>query len=79
MNKITDQELTNLRELNQSISQLKGSISDNFIKAIASYQRVMSTASELNKLNDQIESKYGQVDINLETGEYVNQKDSSGS
>ena len=78
MSNITKKELETLRTLNQSIAGEKNQISDNFIRAIAAYQRVMSAAGELNKFNTEIEEKYGQVDIDIETGEYVVTEDSSG-
>jgi len=78
MSNITKKELETLRTLNQSIAGEKNQISDNFIRAIAAYQRVMSAAGELNKFNTGIEEKYGQVDIDIETGEYVVTEDSSG-
>jgi hypothetical protein len=78
MSNITKKELETLRTLNQSIASEKNQISDNFIRAIASYQRVMSAAGDLTKFNAEIEEKYGQVDIDIETGEYVVTKDSSG-
>ena len=78
MSNITKKELETLRTLNQSIASEKNQISDNFIRAIAAYQRVMSAAGELNKFNTEIEEKYGQVDIDIETGEYVVTEDSSG-
>jgi hypothetical protein len=78
MSNITKKELETLRTLNQSIASEKNQISDNFIRASASYQRVMSAAGDLTKFNAEIEEKYGQVDIDIETGEYVVTKDSSG-
>ena len=78
MSNITKKELETLRTLNQSIASEKNQISDNFIRAIAAYQRVMSAAGDLTKFNAEIEEKYGQVDIDIETGEYVVTEDSSG-
>ena len=79
MNKLTDAELSSIRQLNQSIVDLKNSISDYEIKKYYAMQQIMQRASELNKLNDEIESKYGSININLETGEYGHQEDISGS
>ena len=79
MNKLTNQELETLRELNQSIAELKGAISDYEIKKHYAMQRIMGEASKLNALNDELESKYGRININIETGEYTDQEDSSGS
>ena len=78
MNTIDKKELKALRELNQSISSNKNDIADNAIRLISSYQRVMSAASQLNIFNEEIEKKYGQVNINIETGEYTNQENIGG-
>ena len=78
MNTIDKKELKALRELNQSISSNKNDIADNAIRLISAYQRVMSAAGRLNAFNEEIEKKYGQVNINIETGEYTNQENISG-
>ena len=78
MNTIDEKELRALRELNQSISSNKNDIADNAIRLISAYQRVMSAAGRLNSFNEEIEKKYGQVNINIETGEYTNQENISG-
>ena len=79
MNTITKKELQTLRELNQSVAELKGSISDYEIKKYYATQRIMAEASKLNAFNDELEDKYGFININIETGEYTNQEDISGS
>jgi len=78
MNKLTTEELQTLRELNKSVSELKNAISDYEIKKYYATQRIMTQASKLNSFNEEIEAKYGQVDINIETGEYVSQENSGG-
>ena len=78
MNTIDKKELKALRELNQSISSNKNDIADNAIRLISAYQMVMSAAGRLNAFNEEIEKKYGQVNINIETGEYTNQENISG-
>lgn len=79
MKKITEEELMSIRQLNQSVVDLKNSIADYEIKKHYAMQQIMHRAAELNKLNEEIESKYGSININLETGEYDNQEDISGS
>ena len=37
----------------------------------------MQVAKDLNDFNDELESKYGPIDVNIETGEYASQEDSS--
>ena len=78
MNKLTTEELQTLRELNQSVSELKGAISDYEIKKYYAIQRIMNEASRLNSFNEEIEAKYGPININIETGEYASQENSGG-
>lgn len=78
MNKITEQELTELRELNHLIAKSRTEISEHELLKNIAIQNVMMYASKLRDLNETIDSKYGKVDINLETGEYDNTKDISG-
>lgn len=76
MEKLTEQELSSLRELNKSIVDLKNLISDYEIKKHYAINQIMQKASLLSSLHDQINEKYGDVEFNIETGEYVNKKDS---
>jgi len=78
MKKITTEELQTLRELNKSVSELKGAISDYEIKKYYAIQRIMNEASRLNSFTEEMEAKYGPIDVNIETGEYASQENSSG-
>ena len=87
MSNITKKELETLRELNQKIAVVKNSIADECIKMFSSeplrsalnkYNEIMQVAKDLNDFNDELESKYGPINVNKETGEYASQEDSSG-
>jgi hypothetical protein len=75
-NKITQEELSSIREANQAIVDLKNLIADYEIKKHYAINKIMQQAAALNSVNDSIIEKYGDVDINIETGEYVSKKDS---
>lgn len=76
MDKITKEELTSIREANQAILDLKNLIADYEIKKHYAMNKLMQAASALNAANDAIIEKYGDVNINIETGEYVSKEDS---
>lgn len=75
-NKITNEELASIRQANKSISDLKSQIASYEIKKNLAINQIMQQASALNAINDSITSKYGDVEINIETGEYVNKESS---
>jgi hypothetical protein len=77
MEKLTEQELNSIRELNQSIVELKNLIADYEIKKYYATNQIMQQAAALSAIHEQIREKYGDVDFNIETGEYVDKKDSS--
>jgi hypothetical protein len=77
MEKLTEQELNSIRELNKSIVELKNLIADYEIKKYYATNQIMQQASALSAAHEQIKEKYGDVDFNIETGEYVNKEDSS--
>jgi hypothetical protein len=77
MEKLTEQELNSVRELNQSIVELKNLIADYEIKKYYATNQIMQQAAALSAIHEQIREKYGDVDFNIETGEYVNKEDSS--
>jgi|DEB0MinimDraft_10_1074344.scaffolds.fasta_scaffold270987_1 septal ring factor EnvC (AmiA/AmiB activator) len=77
MNKITDKELQELKSLNTKISNLKSTIADCTVQiARASMLRedsvkmVQQEADKLEALQIELEKSYGNVVINLQTGEY---------
>lgn len=76
MKKLTEQELNSLRELNKSIVELKNLIADYEIKKYYATNQIMQQAAALSAIHDQIKESYGDVDFNIETGEYVNKEDS---
>ena len=77
MKKLTEQELNSVRELNKSIVELKNLIADYEIKKYYATNQIMQQATALSALHEQIKEKYGDVEFNIETGEYVNKEDSS--
>lgn len=77
MEKLTEQELNSVRELNQSIVDLKNLIADYEIKKYYATNQIMQQATALSAVHEQIKEKYGDVEFNIETGEYVNKEDSS--
>lgn len=77
MEKLTEQELSSLRDLNKSVVDLKNLISDYEIKKHYAINQIIQKASALSAVHDQIKEKYGEIDFNIETGEYVNKEDSS--
>ena len=77
MEKLTEQELNSVWELNKSIVDLKYLIADYEIKKYYATNQIMQQASALSAVHEQIKEKYGDVEFNIETGEYVNKEDSS--
>jgi hypothetical protein len=77
MEKLTEQELNSLRELNKSIVDLKNLIADYEIKKHYATSQIMQQGAALSTMHDQLTEKYGDVEFNIETGEYVNTQDSS--
>ena len=77
MEKLTEQELNSVRELNKSIVELKNLIADYEIKKYYATNQIMQQATALSAVHEQIKEKYGDVEFNIETGEYVNKEDSS--
>jgi hypothetical protein len=76
-NKITQEELDKLRSLNQTYRDLKFQIADIEVsfermksQKMSSLANLETTAFDLSQFQDELVSKYGDIKINLQTGEY---------
>ena len=76
-NKITQEELEKLRSLNQTYRDLKFQIADIEVsfermksQKMASLANLETSAFDLSQFQDELVSKYGDIKINLQTGEY---------
>jgi hypothetical protein len=76
-NKITQEELDKLRSLNQTYRDLKFQIADIEVsfermksQKMASLANLETSAFDLSQFQDELVSKYGDIKINLQTGEY---------
>jgi hypothetical protein len=75
--KITQEELDKLRSLNQTYRDLKFQIADIEVsfermksQKMASLANLETSAFDLSQFQDELVSKYGDIKINLQTGEY---------
>jgi hypothetical protein len=75
--KITQEELEKLRSLNQTYRDLKFQIADIEVsfermksQKMASLANLETSAFDLSQFQDELISKYGDIKINLQTGEY---------
>jgi hypothetical protein len=75
--KITQEELDKLRSLNQTYRDLKFQIADIEVsfermksQKMASLANLETSAFDLSQFQDELISKYGDIKINLQTGEY---------
>jgi hypothetical protein len=75
--KITQEELEKLRSLNQTYRDLKFQIADIEVsfermksQKMASLANLETSAFDLSQFQDELVSKYGDIKINLQTGEY---------
>ena len=76
-NKITQEELDKLRSLNQTYRDLKFQIADIDVsfermksQKMSSLANLETSAFDLSQFQDELVSKYGDIKINLQTGEY---------
>lgn len=70
MKKIEQSELDTLRTLNRSATSLKIKVADlEFSKKIV-LEELDSVARDLAKYQEELVSKYGDITINLQSGEY---------
>lgn len=76
-NKITQEELEKLRSLNQTYRDLKFQIADIEVsfermksQKMSSLANLETSAFDLSQFQDELVSKYGDIKINLQTGEY---------
>ena len=75
--KITQEELEKLRSLNQTYRDLKFQIADIEVsfermksQKMSSLANLETSAFDLSQFQDELVSKYGDIKINLQTGEY---------
>jgi hypothetical protein len=75
--KLTQEELDKLRSLNQTYRDLKFQIADIEVsfermksQKMSSLANLETAAFDLSQFQDELVSKYGDVKINLQTGEY---------
>lgn len=75
--KITQEELDKLRSLNQTYRDLKFQIADIEVsfermksQKMSSLANLETSAFDLSQFQDELVSKYGDIKINLQTGEY---------
>lgn len=70
MNNITKEELNQLNSLKTTISELENRIADNEIRRAVAVNSLIKAKNELEELSNAFREKYGEVSINLKTGEY---------
>jgi hypothetical protein len=70
MNNVTKEELNQLNSLKTTISELENRIADNEIRRAVSVNSLIKAKNELEELSNTFREKYGEVSINLKTGEY---------
>jgi hypothetical protein len=70
MNNVTKEELNQLNSLKTTISELENRIADNEIRRAVSVSSLIKAKNELEELSNTFREKYGEVSINLKTGEY---------
>lgn len=82
MKKIEEQELQTLRELNKSFVELRTKLADLEIASrnIQSQKNLVFSdmdklSSEFKTIESELLEKYGNVKVNLETGEITDDKD----
>lgn len=75
--KLAQEELDKLRSLNQTYRDLKFQIADIEVsfermksQKMASLANLETSAFDLSQFQDELVSKYGDIKINLQTGEY---------
>jgi hypothetical protein len=70
MNNVTKEELNQLNSLKTTISELENRIADNEIRRAVAVNSLIKAKNELEELSNIFREKYGEVSINLKTGEY---------
>jgi hypothetical protein len=70
MNNVTKEELNQLNSLKTTISELENRIADNEIRRAVAVNSLIKAKNELEELSNTFREKYGEVSINLKTGEY---------
>lgn len=77
-NTIEQNELESLKNLNSSVSEFKSMIADCEIQLVRiarmkqdTIERLEKDAEELSKVQAELREKYGDIVVNLKTGEYT--------
>lgn len=69
--KITQEELTSIQELVQLLRRGENAVGGLEIQKSNILKEVAEVQGQLDEKRKQLEEKYGQVEVNLETGEYT--------
>lgn len=70
MNKITPEELEEFNSVNNDYRNLKFRVADLHVALHRSTQELSQKATELAELEGKMAAKYGEVTIDMQTGEY---------
>ena len=71
MNKITDQELSQIKEHRNKINDLMHQVGVLEANKHAALHDVAEVNAEINKYKKVLEDKYGSINIDVATGEYT--------
>jgi hypothetical protein len=69
--KITQEELTSIQELVGMLRKGESAVGSLEIQKSNIIAEVAEVQSQLNAKRTELEEKYGQIEVNLETGEYT--------
>lgn len=68
--KITEEELTKLQEVVLAMNEIKNALGAAEIEKANLLSNYESAQDELNKSRESLKEKYGDINVNLSTGEY---------
>lgn len=74
MNKITDEQLSNLQDVLKEKEQVIISIGNIEVKKHSLLHNLSNTEEKINKMSHTLKEEYGDVDININTGEIINKE-----
>lgn len=69
--KITEEELQKLQGVVNAITQAKAALGDIHTQAHYAQLQVIEVEKQVQEVQKELEDKYGAVNINITTGEYV--------
>ena len=75
MNKLTEEELKSLQESIGKLNEFKMALADATTQKHMLQVEVLKHSETLSGIQRGLESKYGNIEVNLETGEYELQKE----